>query len=96
MRDALPEKIRENESGIVNLDSIYGGGTHWVCYSKHGKNIFYFDSYGNLRPPLELINYFYSLGPVDISYNYERKQSMSTVICGHLCLLFLNNVLFKR
>lgn len=97
MRDTLPNKIWRDETGIVNLDSIYGNGTHWVCYIKNGKVIKYFDSYGNLRPPLELIKYFNSSQiPVDVAYNYESKQKMNTVICGHLCLMFLSNVLFKR
>ena len=31
MKDTLPLKIQKNETGIVNLDSIRGPGTHWVC-----------------------------------------------------------------
>lgn len=98
MRDTLPNKIWRNENAIVNLDSIYGDGTHWVCYSKKNKSINYFDSFGNLRPPLELLNYFNSSSqtPIDITYNYDCKQNMGTVICGHLCLKFLSNVLFER
>lgn len=90
MRDTLPEQIKENESGIVNLDSIRGDGTHWVCYYKEGFHIEYFDSFGNLKPPIELQNYFNS-GPhsVSVRYNYFPKQKGFTVNCGHLCLDFL-------
>lgn len=97
MRDTLPNRIWYSETGVVNLDSIFGSGTHWVCYSKNGKNICYFDSYGNLGPPLELVEYFNtsSQQPLNIVYNYECRQNMNTVICGHLCLMFLCNVLFK-
>lgn len=58
MRDNLPFKIYQIENGIVNLDSFRGKGTYWVCYHKISDNIFYFDSYGNLGPPPELIDYF--------------------------------------
>lgn len=91
MRDALPKKTRRYESAIVNLDSKYGEGTHWVCYRKRGNRVEYFDSFGNLRPPMELLQYLGS--GVTINYNYERKQGFDTVVCGHLCLKFLTNVL---
>lgn len=91
MRDFLPSKIGDNESGIVNLDSISGAGTHWVCYSKRGSFIEYFDSFGNLRPPFELQRYFNTdIRPVTIKYNYFSRQKPDSVNCGHLCLDFLN------
>lgn len=90
MRDTLPFRINENETGVVNLDSAIGRGTHWVCYVKKGFNVDYFDSFGNLRPPLELQKYFNS-GPyqTQIRYNYLSKQNEDSVNCGHLCLDFL-------
>lgn len=96
MRDSLPKKPLVNESAIVNLDNASGEGTHWVCYKKIGNNVYYFDSFGNLRPPLELIRYFGS--NVTVNYNYERQQQFDTVICGHLCLRFLsgNHVVSQR
>lgn len=54
MKDRLPKKIKKNfESGVINLDNNDGPGTHWTAYKKYGNNIFYFDSFGNLKPPLE-------------------------------------------
>lgn len=90
MRDSLPYKINERECGIVNLDSIRGKGTHWVCYKKYGFMVQYFDSFGNLKPPIELQRYFNS-GPyyTQINYNYFPIQSEEQVNCGHLCLDFL-------
>lgn len=91
MRDLLPSLINDVETGVVNLDSISGEGTHWVCYSKVKSLIEYFDSYGNLRPPKELISYFKtSPYKVTIRYNYFPKQKSNSVNCGHLCLDFLN------
>lgn len=87
MRDDLPKKCHNNECSIINLDSSEGSGTHWVAYSKRGKEIYYFDSFGDLSPPKELITYFGS--DVKIFYNYLNYQKYDTVICGQLCITFL-------
>lgn len=87
MRDKLPKKPRRNESGIVNLDISKGPGTHWVAYKKYGDKVQYFDSFGNLQPPLELIRYFCGS---EIKYNYTQYQNYNTWNCGHLCIKFLN------
>lgn len=90
MRDLLPFKIKEIETGVVNLDGNSGKGTHWVCYTKNGPRVQYFDSFGNLKPPVELQRYFNS-GPyqTEVSYNYFPLQTEDEVNCGHLCLDFL-------
>lgn len=85
MLDELPIKPHKNECGIVNLDKSNRPGTHWVAYYKKNKYIEYFDSYGNLKPPLEIVKYFKD----EIKYNYNCYQKNNTVICGHLCLAFL-------
>ena len=88
MRDDLPRpsSLWNDESAIVNLENTSGPGTHWVCYKKRGNRVQYFDGYGNLHPPAELIRYF---NGCDIRYNYERKKPFNSVICGHLCLEYL-------
>lgn len=90
MRDNLPKKVKKYERGIVNLDSVNGSGTHWTAYKKINEKVIYFDSFGNLLPPVELIDYFNSNGPCKILYNYNIYQSFNTFNCGHLCLKFLN------
>lgn len=90
MRDNLPKKIRKTqEKGIINLDSINGPGTHWTAYKKTNNVIIYFDSFGNLRPPKELMQYFNSSGPCKTLYNYNVYQKFNSFNCGHLCLQFL-------
>lgn len=97
MRDTLPKKTKYNESAVVNLDSNKNNGTHWVAYKKRGNNVEYFDSFGNLKPPKELVNYFEGGGvsskgkpsPIKISYNREQYQKFNTTNCGHLCIKFL-------
>lgn len=87
MRDSLPRIPREKECGIVNLDNSTNNGTHWVAYAKIKDKIEYFDSYGNLRPPKELLKY---LG-LKIQYNYIDYQKNHPFNCGHLCIQFLDN-----
>ena len=92
MRDKLPKKIHKNENGVVNLDDDSGEGTHWTAYIKKGKNVIYFDSYGNLRPPTELITYFNSDKNENIiHYNYNNYQPFNKTNCGELYLKFLYN-----
>ena len=86
MRNELPRRPLNRESGILNQDGVSGRGTHWVCWYKNkpeGDN-FYFDSFG-VQPPNELIEYFSS----PILYNTEKIQPDGEVVCGHLCLFVL-------
>lgn len=57
MRDTLPSKPRKIECAVLNLDTSNNSGTHWVAYAKQNDYVEYFDSFGNLKPPLELIKY---------------------------------------
>lgn len=91
MRDDLPKSPYKNECAVVNLDSRDGPGTHWVCYCKRGPVVHYFDSFGNLKPPLELMRYFNSKGNITVFFNHEQVQSFEETNCGHLCLQFLLN-----
>lgn len=86
MTDELPRKPWKDEAAIINLDDSDGPGTHWVCYKKRGNKVLYFDSYGDLPPPKELIRY---LKGCEIKYNFDRYQDFDTFYCGHLCLKFL-------
>lgn len=93
MRNSLPsDGSKTKEFAILNLDDKYGLGTHWVAYKKIGENVLYFDSFGDLKPPKELLAYL----KVDkIKYNYKRYQNFDTFNCGHLCLKFLSGLLYK-
>lgn len=93
MRDSLPVRgPKRYEAAIINLDSILGGGTHWVAYRKKNINVKYFDSFGDLPPPTELVRYLQrgSEASKKIYYTYDRQQEFGTVWCGHLCLKFLS------
>ena len=91
MRDSLPPTIMRKECGVVNLDSIIGGGTHWVTYHRDGPTAIYFDSYG-LDPSLEIIRY---LGCSMRTQTFQL-QGPEDVICGHLCLHVLRELAAER
>lgn len=90
MRNDLPKNgPYKKEAACINLDDKDSEGSHWVCYKKINNRVMYFDSFGNLKPPLELVKYF-GQGSL-IQYNYERYQDYDSFQCGHLCLKFLYN-----
>jgi len=86
-RDKLSLHYKHRELAKINLDIENGGGTHWVAFKKIGKQVKYYDSFGNLPPPLELQKYF---SDCNIEYNYDRHQKYNTTNCEHLCLRFIS------
>lgn len=80
MKDNLPKRIKERECGIINLDSSKGPGTHWTAYVKKEKFILYFDSYGNLRPPKEIVKYFYSGGKKKFNIIIHQNKNLIHII----------------
>jgi len=92
MRNTLPiSGGHRNESDVVNLDDARGPCTHWVAYAKRDNHVIYFDSFGNLRLPEELVRYFGN-GVTKIQYNRTPYQTNNQSICGQLCLQFLRTV----
>lgn len=88
MRDQLPRKPHNNECWILNqAKNDHPTGTHWCALVKFKNVAYYFDSFGKLPPPLEVLAY---LGhDVELKYNYHRYQNYNEIICGQLCLIFL-------
>jgi hypothetical protein len=92
MKDSLPKSgAKVNETGLINLDDQKGNGTHWTAYKKINNQVIYFNSFGNLPPPTELVKYLNKNNKCEIIYNHQTLQKFDTVICGHLCLKFLYN-----
>lgn len=90
VKDKLPKSPRINECAIVNLDNEDGVGTHWVAYSKLDNNVLYFDSFGNLKPPEELVRYWGD-GKI-IKYNRDAFQTFDQTNCGFWCIKFLKSI----
>lgn len=87
MRDELiyltPKTI---ECGILNLNTSQEIGSHWVSWFLLGAKAYYYDSFGDLRPCKELVDY---LRGKDIFYNCQQDQDYSSVYCGHYSILFI-------
>lgn len=88
MRDSLPYTPNKHERGIVNLDDSKNVGSHWCGYIKENYNVFWFDPFGDISPPENVIKYFKNCL---ISYNYNKFQTFGSTNCGKLCLEFLSN-----
>ena len=85
IRNALSTSCaRQNESGIVNLDDATGLGTHWVMYAKKNNCVVYFDSFGNLRLPKELVRYFGNgaTSTIACSIEYTIRAFANKCVCG--------------
>lgn len=91
MRDTLPKGGPFYiESGIINLDTHSGPGTHWTAYKKVGNVVDYFDPIGDLPPPLEFEKYVQK-AVQKINYNTERYQPLNSNLCGYKCVAYLKN-----
>ena len=87
-RDRLPDHIRKKECGIINLDSIKGQGTHWVCYRNIDKlMVEYFDPFGLIMP--HEISHYLSKSGKKIVFSQDEIQNRDTVLCGYWCLYYL-------
>ena len=84
--------MRKNHSPcIVNLDSIKGFGTHWVCCWFSEKHFEYFDSFG-LPPSLEWEENVKKWFPKMKTFlrNNFQIQDFPSLKCGYYCFCFLN------
>lgn len=85
MRDQMTSDLR-NGNYIINLDSSTGSGTHWCCFVKSGRSIYYMDSFG-VVPPQEQVEIFH-INQDKVFYNDEQMQHIKSVVCGFYCIAF--------
>ena len=86
-KDTLPDRIKRNEVGIINLDSQIGPGTHWVAYRNNKNGSEYFDSFGLIMPN-KVMKYLMISGK-QIFYSGDEIQERNSVLCGYWCLYYL-------
>jgi hypothetical protein len=87
--DFIPNSILTNNRNWTSLAIMRNkdilnsrmDDTHWVCYRKTDKCVSYYNSFGNLPPPLLLQRYFKEC---DLENNYDKHQSIGTHECGCL------------
>ena len=87
--DTLQNKMKQNDCGIVNLQNITEGGSHWVAYYNEKNNNFveYFDSYG-LTPSFNVKKFLLTSGK-KIVYNSSCLQAYSSSLCAYYCINFI-------
>ena len=96
MRDELPSKPRKIESGILNLNTSYEAGSHWVAWYKDGKERYYFDSFGE-PPPIEMMQYLKSNRELELDLPAIRQNALTVQHdisneCGSLCIFVLKQL----
>ena len=76
---------------VINLDSLEGFGTHWVCCWFSKNHFKYFDSFG-LPPPLEWEENVKKWFPKMKTFqrNNFQIQDLPSSKCGYYCICFLN------
>ena len=101
MRDQIPRRPpRENECGILNLNTHLEPGSHWTCwFVTHGSRPherYYFDSFGEPPPP-ELMRYLKTPHELKTDKAVIRRSAVTvqhdrTNECGALCLYVLKHL----
>ncbi len=75
---------------VANLQYSNLPGSHWVAALVQDGQGHYFDSFGSV-PPLEM-QHWLNQNSSDWTWNTKVVQSMDdNVLCGYLCIDFLNN-----
>lgn len=82
----MPSKPNLFERGVVNMDDSQNPGTHWCAYIKEENTVYWFDPFGDIPPPKEIVLYFKNC---TIFYSCDKFQYFGTSNCGKLCLEFL-------
>ena len=87
--DNLP-KIKDG-AYIINLDAYSDIGTHWVAlWVNNNNNVIYFDSFGVEHIPTEIRKF---INNKNIITNIFRIQAYDSIMCGYLCIGFIDFVL---
>lgn len=88
MRDTIPIQPLLNEWVILNLNRIIGEGITRYDIKKEGrlKSILIILAILENHSSWLDIFFFYS----KFHYNYKHHQSENSVVCRHLCLMFIS------
>ena len=88
-RDDLPKQIKDGTC-VINLDEHADTGRHWVALFCKTNKIVYFDSFAVEHIP-EKIKKF--IGNKNIKANIYRVQANDSVLCGYICIGFIDFML---
>ena len=88
-RDNLPKTIK-NGAYVINLDEYLDSGTHWIALYVKDNEITYFDSFGVEHAPKKIKKF---IGCKNIKTNIFRIQADRSIMCGYLCIGFVEFML---
>ena len=91
-RNNLPKKIKDG-AYVINLDEYADVGTHWIALFCNRSEIVYFDSFGIEHVPEEIKEFIRNK---DIIANIFRVQAKNSVMCGYLCIGFIDFMLVGK
>ncbi len=93
MKNNIPKRLA-NGCYIINLNSVGESGSHWTCFIKDNKEVFYFDSYGGY--PVQNLMDMAEKQKLQVYYNMTQLQHIESILCGYFCLAFLYYMLHNE
>ena len=91
-RNNLTKKIKDG-AYIINLDEYEDIGTHWIALFYKKNEIAYFNNFGVEHIPEEIKEF---IGNRKIKANIFRVQANDSVMCGYICIGFIDFVLADK
>ena len=80
------DKIKDR-AYVINLDKYSDIGTHWIAFYVNNENVTYFDSFGVEYIPKKFKKF---INDKNIIANIFRLQAYDSVLCGCLCIGFID------
>ena len=81
---------RFNGVYVINLDEYSDIETHWVSLHVHNNDATYFDSFGVEHIPKQIRTF---INNKNIKTNIFRTQAYDLIMCGYLCIGFIDFML---
>jgi hypothetical protein len=86
--DKLPRLTKIQPYAIVNLDSSWEEGSHWIALAKSGKKIVFYDSFG--RPSKSILPLLKGSGETTIiNTEDDAEQEIQETNCGQRSIAWL-------
>ena len=72
---------------VINLDEYELIGIYWIALYVNNNNVTYFDSFGVKNIPKDIKKF---IGNTNIIANIYRRQEYDSIMCGYLCIGFID------